>query len=279
MRRRLGGLCAPELLESRIAPVTFIVTSLADDNTDGTLRKEIADANAAAGADTIVFDKALAPGTITLNTATGEIPITEPLTIKGPGIDKVTVTGSDMIRIFNINYAVASLVPTVISGLSLIDGKAAGDGAAILSVNALTLKNVVVASSEASGHGGGVQVNTLGKVLIDSSRIVNNKAVAAGGGGGLYLVSQAGISVVKSTIADNTAPSAGGLYAHISGGPAPIIIDKVIVTGNSATGGDGGGISLNGQDDGKIFARTASSAATPPRARVVGSTSTTAISF
>ena len=57
--RFLSGYSTPELLESRIAPATFTVTSLLDDGSDGTLRKEIADANAAAGPDQIVFAKAV----------------------------------------------------------------------------------------------------------------------------------------------------------------------------------------------------------------------------
>ena len=56
-RRHQRGLYAPELLESRIAPATFIVTSLLDDG-DGnklTLREAIDAANTQPDKDTITF--------------------------------------------------------------------------------------------------------------------------------------------------------------------------------------------------------------------------------
>ncbi len=82
--RHHRGLYAPELLEPRIAPATFIVTSLLDDGSDGTLRKEILDANAAPGADTIVFKLTdpLLPHTILLGGT--EIPITDTLRSRAP---------------------------------------------------------------------------------------------------------------------------------------------------------------------------------------------------
>ncbi len=255
--RPLRGLYAPELLESRIAPATFTVTSLLDNGTEGTLRDKILEANAAPGADTIVFKLTdpLLPHTITLTTATGEIPITEPLTIKGPGIDLLTISGSDLIRIFNINYTdPAILAPTTISGLTLTDGKAAGagqDGGAILSAESLTLKNVVVTSSEAADDGGAVRVNTPGKVSIIGSRFADNKAAFAGGG--LYIKASS-LSIVKSTVSSNTSGSAaGGLYAQVSGSKSTITIDSSIFSGNTSTSSRAGGLFLEGNDDSKFL--------------------------
>src|SRR4051812_6641941 len=99
-RKILRGLYAPELLESRIAPATFIVNSLLDngDGANTTLREAIVAANLRPGADTITFAAALfpsgAPGTITLAGA-AEIDITDTITIKGPGIDRLTISGND----------------------------------------------------------------------------------------------------------------------------------------------------------------------------------------
>src|SRR6266853_3973584 len=128
-RRRLGGLYAPELLESRIAPAAFVVTSLVDDGSDGaatTLREAIGMANAHPGADTVSFLQGLI-GKIPLVAANGAIAITDTLTIKGPGIDLITISGGDMIRIFKIDDLDADpavLHPVSISGLTFIDGKA-----------------------------------------------------------------------------------------------------------------------------------------------------------
>ena len=259
VRRRFGGLYAPELLEARIAPATFTVTNLLGDRTEGSLRKEIEDANAAPGADTIVFKLTdpLVPHTITLRFAFGEIPINGPLTIKGPGIDLLTVSGDHKMRIFNIDDGAAGVLsPTTISGLTLTDGKAVAgldNGGAIFSLEPLALKNVVIRGSEAAVDGGGVFVNTAGKVSIVGSRIVHN--VAKADGGGLYLAAAAGISVVKTTIADNTALTRGGLYAVVSDPKSVILIDTCIISSNTATNGRGGGLQLDGPDDGKIIVK------------------------
>jgi predicted outer membrane repeat protein len=253
------GLYAPELLEARIAPATFTVTSLLDNGAEGTLRKEIQDANAAAGADTIVFKLTdpLVPHTITLATATGEILIDGPLTIKGPGIDLLAISGSDTIRIFKITDGVATLSPTTISGITLTDGKTADNGGALYSAEPLALKSVVVRSSSADDRGGGVFVNTTGKVSVTGSHIVHNVAgIVNGGGGGLYLHGDASVSVVKTTIADNTADKNGGLYAIASGAKSVILIDKCVIANNTATGGIAGGVRFAGADDGKIIVKS-----------------------
>ena len=108
-RTSLRGLYSPELLESRIAPATFLVTNLLDAGA-GSLRAAIdgiggvGGANDAPGADTVTFSPALfpggAPGIITLTT--GEIPISDTLKITGPGIDRLTISGNNASRIFNI---------------------------------------------------------------------------------------------------------------------------------------------------------------------------------
>src|SRR5262245_58891670 len=74
-----------EALDARIVPSTFHVTTLADAG-DGSLRAAVAQANAHAGPDTIVFDDRLA-GTIALTS--GEIDLTDDLKVNGPGADKL----------------------------------------------------------------------------------------------------------------------------------------------------------------------------------------------
>ena len=148
-RHRARGLYAPELLESRIAPATFIVNSLLDngDTADKTtLREAIDAANAKPDKDTIIFDRALV-GEIVLNGT--DLDITAPLTIKGPGADLISVSGNDASRIFNItdgNKAVDS--PVSISGLTLRKGTPTGVrdeiGGAIFSSESLSLKQAII---------------------------------------------------------------------------------------------------------------------------------------
>src|SRR5262249_28602735 len=77
---------ALEALGERIVPAAFHVPTLADSG-DGSLRAAVAQANAHAGADTIVFDDGLS-GTIALTG--GELDITDDLKVNGPGADKLT---------------------------------------------------------------------------------------------------------------------------------------------------------------------------------------------
>ena len=243
----LPGLYSPELLESRIAPATFLVTSLLDDGTDGTLRKEIADANTAAGADTITFDAALfpggAPGTITLVGA-AEILITGTTTIKGPGIDKLTISGSNASRIFNISDGGDPILhPTVISGLTLVDGNSGGSGGAISSTESLALTNVVIDSGTAGGAGGGISVFTTGKVALNRVQFLANTAGGLLGdyGGGAYLFASAGITVVKSLFVGNSSgDSGGGLFARTANATAIIVVDGTTFLDNGSSQSGGG---------------------------------------
>src|SRR4051812_35106425 len=72
------------------AAATFTVTNL-NDSGAGSLRAAIVSANTAAGADTVTFQSGLT-GTITLTS--GEIAITDDVTITGPGAASITVTKS-----------------------------------------------------------------------------------------------------------------------------------------------------------------------------------------
>src|SRR5262249_16855301 len=87
-----------EALGERIVPSTFHVTTLADGGA-GSLRAAVAQATAHAGADAIVFDEGLS-GMIALSG--GELDITDAVKITGPGADKLTVSGSNVSRVFKV---------------------------------------------------------------------------------------------------------------------------------------------------------------------------------
>ncbi|HVS39628.1 MAG TPA: hypothetical protein VMS17_28990 [Gemmataceae bacterium] len=78
-------------LEDRLRPSTFTVTNLADSG-PGSLRAAITAANAHPGADAIDFAHGL-HGTIGLTS--GQLSITDNLSIAGPGENKLTVSGSN----------------------------------------------------------------------------------------------------------------------------------------------------------------------------------------
>src|SRR5690349_11686236 len=98
-----------EPLEGRDVPSTFTVTTLADAG-PGSLRAALAAATAHPGADTVRFAGGL-HGTISLGS---EIGITDDVTVDGPGANKLTVSGNDASRVFNIRSGTAT-----ISGLTV----------------------------------------------------------------------------------------------------------------------------------------------------------------
>src|SRR5438128_111989 len=110
------------LLEDRTTPTTFNVTSNANSGT-GTLREAVGFANTLGGADTITFQAGL--GNIVLTT--GQLSISEALTIQGPGAAALSISGNNASRIFNTTAAPAGAA-VVIAGLTLTGGSSTGGG-------------------------------------------------------------------------------------------------------------------------------------------------------
>src|SRR6478672_3432891 len=107
-----------EALEDRCVPSTFTVTNLKDDGSAGSLRQRIDAANNHPGADAVVFKPGL-EGIIPLNG--NEIPITDSLTLTGPGADKIAVDANATSRIFDLFGPNAFSV--LLQGLELRNGK------------------------------------------------------------------------------------------------------------------------------------------------------------
>lgn len=182
------------------------VTTLANSG-PGSLRQVIADAK---NGNRIGFD---VTGTITLSS---EIVINKLLFLDGPGSDKVTISGGNTTRLFNIQPAIA----LNISNLTLANGR--GDnGGAIYNDGELNLSKVTLTNNTATISGGAIYnaegdsqpPNTLN--VINSS-ITNNTAVVHGGGiysfgiDGLGEIGFVQTSISNSIIADNTAQTGSG---------------------------------------------------------------------
>ncbi len=258
-----------EILEDRSLPSTFTVTNLLDTG-PGSLREAVTAANANPGADVINF---ATTGTIALTS--GELDITDSLSINGPGINSLTVSGNNSSRVFGLGGN-----PTVvIAGLTVANGLANGSpGGGIYDAGGtLTLDHVTLSGNEAyatdaayQGVGGGLYVAG-GVVYVNQSTLYGNAAVGgsssynssgtppSGGsaaGGGLY-VAGGMVYVNQSTLSGNGAyggtgnsanacsgisasdggqAEGGGLY--VSGGT--VSIDNSTFSSNWASGGNGG---------------------------------------
>ncbi len=256
----------------QVNAATFTVTNL-DDSGPGSLRDALTLANANPDVDQIDFEAGLT-GTIVLSG--GQLTISTPLSIVGPGADVITVSGNDVSRVLYRTSDYGVSVVTV-SGLTLADG-AADRGAGLLAFGATALSEVVITANDATERGGGIFFDSPGlnsmitiasSVISDNSAVydgggmymedTNNSAVAAtfisgsvfsrntagdnGGGLAMYDPDQP-LVIVDSEFSGNTAArNGGGIYLyHIDGGHA-LTIERSTVSGNAA-GGDGGGVSV-----------------------------------
>ena len=211
-----------EPLEIRRLLAVFTVTNLNDASVvmageaPGTLRQAIFDANAAAGADEIVFAGGLS-GTILLTE--GQLEITESATVTGPGALQLTLEAFDPTpsddngdgdRIFLIDDGTANQQDVLISGLTLTGGDVNSGGGAIFSLEHLTMVrsritgNTVSSTSGFLTAGGGIYINGA-NLVIEESTISDNVAYhddsAVGGG----IASGSGnVSLLNSTITGNS---------------------------------------------------------------------------
>ena len=150
-----------ETLENRCMPSTFTVTNLLDSGPDS-LRAAVAAANANPGADTIDF---ATTGTIALTS--GQLDITDSLTINGPGAGALTVSGNDVSRVFGI----AGDPTVVIADLTVANGWTSGSpgGGISMAGGTLTLDHVTV-SGNSVGHGSLTVTAATGRGAASMSR-------------------------------------------------------------------------------------------------------------
>jgi hypothetical protein len=205
--------------EAALSPSSFVpLANYSVLNTNdagaGSLRQAVLDANANAGADTITFDPSVT-GTITLTS--GQINITDSVTITGPGSANLAISGNDASRIFD---AATSGTDVSISGLSFVHGSGpAWNGQ----------------WSDWGATGGAIRV-VGASITLDQVSMSDNATNRLGGGLGTR--NAASVTVTDSTFTSNTAAAGGGAMSFYGGGA--VTLDRVTVTGNTNTGDNAG---------------------------------------
>ncbi|HQU43447.1 MAG TPA: choice-of-anchor Q domain-containing protein, partial [Pirellulales bacterium] len=187
---------------------SIVVNTLADAHADGytTLREAItqADAEPYPGGTTITFAPGLT-GTITLTQ--GELPITQAMTITGPGASVLAVSGNNQSRIFDVNDGNATPdINVAITGLTLTDGNVAGldNGGAIYNAENLALSGDSTGGNNATRGGGIFNVGT----LTSNNDTISGNSAAGIGGGGIY--NDGTLTSTNDTISGNSAAGIGG---------------------------------------------------------------------
>ena len=241
-------------LEDRRLLAVFTVTSNADAG-EGTLRQAILGANDTPAADEIVFDSNLNGATIDLST--GELEITEPLTINASGLSRgITVDAQSTSRVFYIDDGdIGGLINVTLSGLTITGGRAVdsspyygfeSDGAGIFSRENLVLTDCRVVGNTGYGisaEGGGI-FNFQGNLTITGS-VVSNNVITGNYARGAGISSADGdLTVIDSTVSGNyavgAATSAGGIYAYTG----DLTVESSTINSNSSSH-RGGGILSN----------------------------------
>ncbi len=237
-------------------PSAFVVNSFADtvdaNVGDGvaqdalgntSLRAAIMEANADALADTIIVPA----GTFKLTrmgidedfAATGDLDVTEHLTIIGTGAGSTIIDADTIDRVFEVTTYQRTLN---VQGLTITGGETTGNGGAIRTEGHLNVKDVEIANNTSALVGGGIFAAVNGSVAIADSTISNN---TAGNGGGIY-ISNGGLEVAATTFDGNSATQNNGGGIYYSNGIATI--ETSTFSNNVASVGNGGGIYVSQGD-------------------------------
>ncbi|HVK18544.1 MAG TPA: Ig-like domain-containing protein, partial [Fimbriiglobus sp.] len=239
---RRQSLLGVQQLEDRVTPATFTVSNT-DDAGPGSLRQAVLDANAAKGADEIVFDSMFSTAQ-TISLTGGQITVSgsSPITITGPGAKLLTIeraSSASASRIFNSTASTFNL-----SGVTIQGGKS-DFGGAMKASSTVVLDSVALKSNEATLVGGAVYIGQLGTLTVRNSTISGNTATFVGGG--IYFYNSGTLTVQNSTISGNTTTSplnnAGGAGIYFFGYSLNSRIQNTTISGNTSAS-SGGGVML-----------------------------------
>lgn len=247
-------ICALSFFGARPAQAATLTVSKTTDTNDGvcdfdcSLREAITVANSNGQTDTIQFATSVnVSGIITLTSALpaikDEAAAAEPdLSIQGPGVSAISVSGNNAYGVFTIDDQNAKVV---ISKLWIRDGKPGlGSGGGVHNNGSLTLTDVTVSdnTSNVGGirnngylnmHNTTVSANTGGGIYNDgtltvtSSTISNNTVTGQGTGGGIRNLDN--LYMINSTVSNNTASHGGGIS-----NTATAFMTNVTLTGNNS---------------------------------------------
>ena len=227
----IGGIGDVTLTVAQIPAHTHdimlpLVVDITVDEDDGniaagdlSLREAIRLANLSPETKPITFAPSLLGETITLTM--GELLISQPVSIIGPGADLLTINADQLSRIFSVDDGTADNIEVEIAGLTLTGGR------------------TETPAGENFRIGSGGAVRSFESLSVRESTISGNTTVGVAFGGGIFTGESGDLTVRNSTLSGNAAYSGGAIINYSTG---PALIDNTTISGNTATSYAGGGI-------------------------------------
>ncbi|MFN8456136.1 MAG: hypothetical protein U0401_15955 [Anaerolineae bacterium] len=104
----------------------------------------------------------------------------------------------------------------------------------------LIISNTQISTNTSNNQGGGFEIRVYdgSQVIIKNSQVFGNRALDGNGGGGRILIDRGTVTIAGSTFFDNLANqgNGGGLSVEaIGSGPAYLILQSSVISGNDAT--------------------------------------------
>ncbi len=218
-----------------------------------TLRAAIQEADAHPDHDTVTLPAGhyvlSIPGANEDAAATGDLDLTNAITIAGAGARTTKIDANGIDRVFEVLAGVTASI----RGVTITGGSAAsGDGGGITDAGTLTVTDSSISRNSLGpkgGDGGGVATPSGSSLTLVRSLVFNNLAYNGGG-----IENGGALSVVDSTIADNHAgdstPGDNGDGGGLDwGNPAHTSVSYSTIVGNDCWNGSGCGAGINGQAD------------------------------
>lgn len=217
--------------------ISTVLDTLADDGLCS-LREAVRSANldqavggctAGGGIDTIQIPagnyKLEIPGPDEDDGLTGDLDVSQGLTILGAGMGATILDGDHLDRILHVTAIGARVV---IRDLTIVNGEVDTTdllgGGGILNLGDITIEQVELMDNTAL-RGGGAR-NSQGRMTISNSRIEGNTASSEGGG----VYGDGLINISRSSIVANQSESGGGINADES-----ITLEDVLISQNQAS--------------------------------------------